>query len=117
MERPNADRGFIKRVGATGVIVIMYKDEPGVYYAPDGSPASEKSAASAGFDVEALRVDREKFAAIKRAMSDIETRFRDAKSTAIKEVRAQIEEAAKRVEPEKKGEMVQTGAKEFEVKL
>jgi len=56
--------------------VYMYKDTPGVYLNVYGQPVSEDNAKEAGYDVDALRKQKE---------------FRERSAVALEEIRAQLE--------------------------
>lgn len=55
----DVDRGIMQKITPGGVKVCMYIDEPGVYYTIKGEPVPEAVAARAGFQVDALRRQRE----------------------------------------------------------
>lgn len=72
------DLGTIARpLPSGGPWIVMVKSRPGVYYDAGGDPVPDKLAEEAGFDVAAHRREREKYAALEKARSEIEDRFKD----------------------------------------
>lgn len=55
----NVDAGIIQQITPGGVKVCMYIDRPGEYWTIKGEPVPEAVAAKAGFQVEALRQQKQ----------------------------------------------------------
>lgn len=68
-------RGCTIRFHGSGFRVVMYKDAPGVYYDERGGEVSEKIAAQAGFDVEALRREKLKRRRLAEYQAQVEAEF------------------------------------------
>ncbi len=71
--QPNG--GIQMRSGAGGIGIVMYNDEPGVYYNERGGRVTEAVAAGAGFDVASFGKERRKRDAMKLAASGIEAEY------------------------------------------
>jgi hypothetical protein len=78
----NLDRGVSIRIvpasvsgPAAGMQVCMYKDDPGLYYAPNGVSISPEWAKKAGFDVEADLKERDRRARRSEALAKIDKEF------------------------------------------
>lgn len=77
----DVDRGvWIKSDPGTGIQVIMYVDEPGVFLSWHGRPVADELAASAGFDVKQLKNEKLKRERMAAAGKLIEAEFAAALS-------------------------------------
>lgn len=57
--------------------ILMYSDEPGVYYSPDGRQVSQKMAEDAGYDVAAMRRQKQRTEKLKASQDEIAREFKD----------------------------------------
>ena len=69
------DRGVTKRAHPAGVVVCMYKDDPGVYLDTSGKPLSEKIALEAGFPVDQYAKERQRRERVQAALAEINEEF------------------------------------------
>lgn len=72
---PQPNGGIQLRLGPGGVGVVMYNDEPGVYYNERGGRVTDAMAAQAGFDVDSFGKQRRKADAMKLAAAGIEQEY------------------------------------------
>ena len=110
------NRGCIRKSTPSGLIVYMYKDEPGVYLDAKGNPINEEVAAAARFDI--VRGKREKrrlelyAEARRRADEQVAREFRKADEQLHEEEGAsgakvgaeETDEPALAYRPEKRGQ-------------
>ena len=79
------NRGVTYRRHGSGMLVFMYKKEPGVYLSASGVEVSEDLARAAGFPVDELHVLRERSDKIAEAMSKIDAEFGAAEDEMVYE--------------------------------
>lgn len=72
----NLNRHYVMRKNArTGKSVCMYKDDPGVYFDPNGNLSDEQEAIDAGYDIESGKRDRLRQELTAKAMSDVDAKM------------------------------------------
>lgn len=85
------NRGVSMRSHPSGFRVAMYKEEPGVFYDMNGEPVSDELAAKAGFDVETLRLERQKQEKLAEARKRIEEEYKTAEQDVERALDQQVE--------------------------
>lgn len=69
------DRGVTKRTHPSGVVVCMYKNNPGVYLDTSGREVSEKVAREAGFPVDQYAKEKERREKVAAALAEINEEY------------------------------------------
>lgn len=75
MSNINRSRGCTIKMHSSGFRVVMYKDDPGVYYDERGEEIADTFAKQAGFDVEDLGRQRRKKQRLAHYQAQVEEEF------------------------------------------